>query len=140
MVEMCKFSFKMTGQLAVPPEGQTKIKMIVIIIKKERKKNVHKKESTGGAYEKPKNASAASLTLAVMRILSGDWPMELGTGSSVNSGSKCLRSLGPLCVRGRKGKMQHLDPKCFVSAQFNSKGGKAPLCRDSECCHLRPIV
>lgn len=110
MVEMCKFSFKMTGQLAVPPEGQTKIKIIVIIIKKERKKNVHKKESTGGAYEKPKNASAASLTLAVMRMLSGDWPMELGTGSSVNSGSKCLRSLGPLCGKIREGKMQCLEP------------------------------
>lgn len=97
MVEMCKFCFKVTGQLAIPPEGQTKIKIIVIIIiKKERKKNVHKKESTGGAYEKPKKASAASLTLAVMRMLSGDWPIELGTGSSVNSGSKCRRSLGPL--------------------------------------------
>lgn len=76
----------------------------------KRKKNVHKKESTGGAYEKPKKASAASLTLAVMRMLSGDWPMELGTGSSVNSGSKCRRSLGPLCGKGRKGKTQHLDP------------------------------
>lgn len=51
----------------------------------------------GGAYEKPRKASAASWTLAVMRILSEDWPMELGTGSSVNSGSKCRRSLGPLC-------------------------------------------
>lgn len=38
MVEMCKFSFKMTGQLAVSPEGQTKIKIIVIIIKKEKEK------------------------------------------------------------------------------------------------------
>lgn len=36
------------------------------------------------------------MTLAVRRMLSGDLPMELGTGSSVNSGSKCLRSLGPL--------------------------------------------
>lgn len=25
--------------------------------------------------------------------------MELGTGSSVNSGSKCRRSLGPVCMR-----------------------------------------
>ena len=70
--------------------------------KKKEKKNVHKKESTGGAYEKPKKASAASLTLAVMRMLSGDWPIELGTGSSVNSGSKCRRSLGPLTF-GLKG-------------------------------------
>lgn len=140
MVEMCKFSFKMTGQLAVPPEGQTKIKIIVIIIKKERKKNVHKKESTGGAYEKPKKASAASLTLAVMRMLSGDWPMELGTGSSVNSGSKCRRSLGPLCGKDRKGKTQHLDPNVLLSAQFNSKWGQAPLCGDSQCHHLGPTV
>lgn len=28
--------------------------------------------------------------------------MELGTGSSVNSGSKCLRSLGPLYSRKEK--------------------------------------
>lgn len=105
MVEMCKFCFKVTGQLAIPPEGQTKIIVIIFFKKKKKeKKNVHKKESTGGAYEKPKKASAASLTLAVMRMLSGDWPIELGTGSSVNSGSKCRRSLGPLWGRREKKK------------------------------------
>lgn len=34
--------------------------------------------------------------LAVTSALSGEQPMELGTGSSVNSGSKCRRSLGPV--------------------------------------------
>lgn len=41
-------------------------------------------------------ASAASLMLAVTSALSGEQPMELGTGSSVNSGSKWRRSLGPV--------------------------------------------
>lgn len=42
------------------------------------------------------------MTLAVSRMLSGDLPIELGTGSSVNSGSKCRRSLGPLYSRKEK--------------------------------------
>jgi len=40
--------------------------------------------------------------LAVTSALSGEQPMELGTGSSVNSGSKCRRSLGPVWEGGRK--------------------------------------
>ena len=43
--------------------------------------------------------------LAVMSTLSGEQPMELGTGSSVNSGSKCLRSFGPVWKA---------DSNCFV--------------------------
>lgn len=41
--------------------------------------------------------------LAVTRTLSGEQPMELGTGSSVNSGSKCRKSLGPVWKEGDGG-------------------------------------
>lgn len=42
--------------------------------------------------------------LEVTRAQSGEQPMELGTGSSVNSGSKCRKSLGPVCRTDKKGR------------------------------------
>lgn len=61
--------------------------------------------SAGGPYEKPGKAPAASLTLLLTIMLSVH--REEDTGRWVNSGSKCRRSVGPLCETKREG--QELD-------------------------------
>lgn len=58
--------------------------------------------SAGGPYEKPGKAPAASLTLLVTVMVSVH--REEDTGRWVNSGSKCRRSVGPLCESKQEGR------------------------------------
>lgn len=140
MVEMCKFSFKMTGQLAVPPEGQTKIKIIVIIIKKRKKEKcsqerVHRwgiweaQKSLGGFFDAGSDEDAV-------------WGLADGVGDWLicKLRIKVSQVTGATLWKGKKMKHTTFRPKRFVSAQFKSKWGQAPLCRDSQCYHLGPTV
>lgn len=68
---------------------------------------------TGGPYEKPGKAPAASLTLLDTVRLSVH--REEDTGMWVNSGSKCRRSVGPLCET--KQEEQELD--MFIVKHYN---------------------
>lgn len=86
---------------------------------------VHMKESSaGGPYEKPGKAPAASLMLLVTVRVS--LHREEDTGRCVNSGSKCLRSVGPLwkTKRGRRLDLESEGEKVikhFITARPNAK-------------------
>lgn len=79
-----------------------------------------KEWSAGGPYEKPGKAPAASLTLLVTVRVSVHREEE--TGRWVNSGSKCRRSVGPLCKTKHEGqalgKMSLIDVYCNALYQW----------------------
>jgi hypothetical protein len=54
-------------------------------------------KSIGGAYENPANASSASRTLADSTQVECECPTDEVTGSLVNSGSMCRRSIALCC-------------------------------------------
>lgn len=126
MVEMCKFSFKMTGQLAVPPEGQTKIKIIVIIIKKERKEEKCSQERVHGW-----GIREAQKSLSGFFDAGGDEDAVRGLADGVGDWLICKlwikvpQVTGATLWKGQKRKDAAFRPICFVIAQFSSKWGQA---------------
>ena len=135
---MCKFSFKMTGQLAVPPEGQTKIKTTVIIIKKKKEKCSQERVHGWGIREAQKSLSS-------FFDAGGDEDAVRGLADGVGDWLICKLRIkvsqvtGATLWKGQK-RRDTFTSRCFVTAQFNSKGGQAPLCGDSQCYHLGPAV
>jgi hypothetical protein len=61
------------------------------------KRKNHYSKSIGGAYENPANASSASRTLADNAQVECEHPTDAVTGSLVNSGSICCRSITLCC-------------------------------------------
>lgn len=62
-----------------------------------REHKSHYSKSIGGAYENPANASSASWTLADNAKVECEHPSDDVTGSLVNCGSMCCRSITPFC-------------------------------------------